>query len=51
MNQLTAEWIIVKTTKCRCEFAKAAREQNQEGVEVTEALQSDLQRNESIRAK
>lgn len=26
INQISAEWIIVKTTKCRCEFVKAAGE-------------------------
>lgn len=50
INHISVKWIIVRTTKCRCEFVKAAGEQDQEGVEVIEALQSDLQRNELIRA-
>lgn len=39
INHISVKWIIVKTTKCRCEFVKAAGEQDQEGVEVIEALQ------------
>lgn len=50
INQISAEWIIVKPAECRCELVKAAGERHQEGVEVTEAPRRDLQRNALIGA-